>query len=69
VISVPLLTIERQLIFDSWRRLVRRARARRTRRTQAGQALSAEGRVTVIDGILGCAVLAGLVLNAASSRW
>jgi len=31
--------------------------------------LSAEGRVTVIDGILACAVLAGLALNAALGWW
>jgi divalent metal cation (Fe/Co/Zn/Cd) transporter len=31
--------------------------------------LQTEGRVTVIDGILACAVLAGLVLNAAAGWW
>jgi divalent metal cation (Fe/Co/Zn/Cd) transporter len=31
--------------------------------------LSTEGRVTVIDGILACAVLLGLVLNAAAGWW
>src|SRR6266702_7460502 len=36
VISVPLLAIERQFIFDSWRRFAYRARAHRTRRAQGG---------------------------------
>ena len=31
--------------------------------------LRTEGRVTMIDGILACAVLAGLVLNAAAGWW
>jgi divalent metal cation (Fe/Co/Zn/Cd) transporter len=31
--------------------------------------LQTEGRVTVIDGILACAVLAGLILNAAAGWW
>src|SRR5579859_7099353 len=31
--------------------------------------LHTEGRVTAIDGILACAVLAGLVLNAAAGWW
>jgi divalent metal cation (Fe/Co/Zn/Cd) transporter len=31
--------------------------------------LAAEGRVTMVDGILAVAVLAGLVLNAAFGRW
>jgi divalent metal cation (Fe/Co/Zn/Cd) transporter len=31
--------------------------------------LIAEGRVTVIDGVLACAVLLGLVLNAAAGWW
>jgi divalent metal cation (Fe/Co/Zn/Cd) transporter len=31
--------------------------------------LRTEGQVTVIDGILACAVLAGLVLNAAAGWW
>lgn len=31
--------------------------------------LIAEGRVTVIDGLLACAVLLGLVLNAGLGWW
>ena len=31
--------------------------------------LQTEGRVTLIDGILACAVLAGLLLNAAAGWW
>ena len=31
--------------------------------------LRAEGRVTMIDGILACAVLAGLILNATAGWW
>jgi divalent metal cation (Fe/Co/Zn/Cd) transporter len=31
--------------------------------------LRTEGRVTVIDGILACAVLTGLILNAAAGWW
>lgn len=31
--------------------------------------LRAEGRVTMIDGILACAVLIGLILNAAAGWW
>jgi divalent metal cation (Fe/Co/Zn/Cd) transporter len=43
-------------------------------KTRTGAALDnpvlrTEGRVTVIDGILACAVLLGLVLNAAAGWW
>ena len=31
--------------------------------------LRTEGRVTVIDGILACAVMLGLILNAAAGWW
>jgi divalent metal cation (Fe/Co/Zn/Cd) transporter len=35
----------------------------------ANPVLAAEGRVTVIDGLLACAVLAGLALNATVGWW
>ena len=41
----------------------------RTGRALDNPVLRAEGRVTLIDGILATAVLAGLVLNAAASWW
>jgi divalent metal cation (Fe/Co/Zn/Cd) transporter len=31
--------------------------------------LRTEGRVTMIDGILACSVMAGLILNAAAGCW
>jgi divalent metal cation (Fe/Co/Zn/Cd) transporter len=40
-----------------------------TGRALGNPVLTAEGRVTMIDGILACAVLAGLVLNAALGWW
>jgi divalent metal cation (Fe/Co/Zn/Cd) transporter len=41
----------------------------RTGRALDNPVLRTEGRVTLIDGILAAAVLAGLVLNAAASWW
>ena len=41
----------------------------RTGRALGSPVLSAEGRVTMVDGILAAAVLAGLVLNAAAGWW
>jgi divalent metal cation (Fe/Co/Zn/Cd) transporter len=41
----------------------------RTGRALANPVLRSEGRVTMIDGILAAAVLAGLVLNAALGWW
>jgi divalent metal cation (Fe/Co/Zn/Cd) transporter len=41
----------------------------RTGRALGNPVLAAEGRVTMIDGILAVAVLAGLVLNAALGWW
>ena len=41
----------------------------RTGAALANPVLSAEGRVTLVDGILACAVLAGLALNAALGWW
>jgi len=41
----------------------------RTGRALGSPVLRAEGRVTLIDGILATAVLAGLVLNAAAGWW
>ena len=41
----------------------------RTGRALGNPVLSTEGRVTLIDGILAAAVLAGLVLNAAAGWW
>jgi len=41
----------------------------RTGRQLANPVLTAEGRVTVIDGLLAVAVLAGLVLNATLGWW
>jgi divalent metal cation (Fe/Co/Zn/Cd) transporter len=41
----------------------------RTGRTLDNPVLQTEGRVTLIDGILATAVLAGLVLNAALGWW
>jgi divalent metal cation (Fe/Co/Zn/Cd) transporter len=41
----------------------------RTGRALASPVLRTEGRVTMIDGILALAVLAGLVLNAVASWW
>jgi divalent metal cation (Fe/Co/Zn/Cd) transporter len=38
-------------------------------RQLANPVLTAEGRVTIIDGLLACAVLAGLILNAALGWW
>ncbi|HTZ29397.1 MAG TPA: cation transporter [Streptosporangiaceae bacterium] len=40
-----------------------------TGRALANQVLITEGRVTLVDGILAVAVLAGLVLNAAAGLW
>ncbi len=43
---------------------------RRLRRTALNNpVLTAEGRVTLIDGILAAAVLLGLVLNATADWW
>ncbi len=41
----------------------------RTGRALGNPVLCTEGRVTLIDGILAAAVLAGLVLNAAAGWW
>jgi divalent metal cation (Fe/Co/Zn/Cd) transporter len=41
----------------------------RTGRALGNPVLSAEGRVTAVDGILASAVLAGLTLNAAAGWW
>ncbi len=41
----------------------------RTGRALGNPVLRAEGRVTLIDGILATAVLAGLILNAAAGWW
>jgi divalent metal cation (Fe/Co/Zn/Cd) transporter len=41
----------------------------RTGRALANPVLSAEGRVTLVDGILAVAVLAGLLLNAVAGLW
>ena len=41
----------------------------RTGRALNNPVLTAEGRVTVVDGVLAIAVLAGLVLNAAYGMW
>jgi divalent metal cation (Fe/Co/Zn/Cd) transporter len=41
----------------------------RTGRALGNPVLQTEGRVTVIDGILAAAVLAGLILNAAAGWW
>lgn len=41
----------------------------RTGRALGNPVLSAEGRVTLVDGILAVAVLAGLVLNAVAGWW
>ena len=41
----------------------------RTGRALDNPVLSTEGRVTMVDGILAAAVLAGLVLNAAAGWW
>ncbi len=41
----------------------------RTGRALGNPVLATEGRVTLIDGILATAVLAGLVLNAAAGWW
>lgn len=41
----------------------------RTGRALGNAVLTAESRVTVIDGLLACAVLLGLVLNAAVGWW
>ena len=41
----------------------------RTGRALANQVLITEGRVTLVDGILAMAVLAGLALNAAAGLW
>lgn len=41
----------------------------RTGRALDNPVLRTEGRVTTIDGILACAVLLGLVLNAAAGWW
>jgi divalent metal cation (Fe/Co/Zn/Cd) transporter len=41
----------------------------RTGRALDNPVLTAEGRVTVIDGLLACAVLLGLLLNAAAGWW
>jgi len=42
---------------------------KRTGRRLANRVLIAEGRVTVIDGVLALAVLVGLTLNAALGWW
>lgn len=42
---------------------------RRTGRALGNPVLQAEARVTAIDGLLACAVLLGLVLNAALGWW
>ena len=42
---------------------------RRTGRALGNPVLTAEGRVTVIDGLLAVAVLLGLALNAAAGWW
>ena len=42
---------------------------RRTGRALGNPVLLAEGRVTVIDGVLACAVLLGLAANAALGWW
>jgi divalent metal cation (Fe/Co/Zn/Cd) transporter len=41
----------------------------RTGRALSNPVLATEGRVTLVDGILAAAVLAGLVLNAAAGWW
>lgn len=41
----------------------------RTGRALGNLVLTTESRVTVIDGLLACAVLVGLVLNAAAGWW
>jgi len=41
----------------------------RTGRELGNPVLATEGRVTLVDGILAAAVLAGLVLNAAAGLW
>lgn len=41
----------------------------RTGRALGNPVLITEGRVTLVDGILAVAVLAGLVLNAATGAW
>jgi divalent metal cation (Fe/Co/Zn/Cd) transporter len=41
----------------------------RTGRALANQVLITEGRVTLVDGILAVAVLAGLALNAGAGLW
>ena len=41
----------------------------RTGRALGNPVLITEGRVTLVDGILAVAVLAGLVLNAAAGWW
>ena len=42
---------------------------RRTGKQLGNPVLVAEGRVTVVDGLLACAVLLGLVLNAVLGWW
>lgn len=42
---------------------------RRTGQALRNPVLLAEGKVTAIDGLLACAVLAGLALNAAAGWW
>lgn len=41
----------------------------RTGRRLGNAVLQAEGRVTVVDGVLACVVLLGLLLNAAAGAW
>ena len=41
----------------------------RTGKALGNPVLATEGRVTMVDGILAAAVLAGLVLNAAAGLW
>jgi divalent metal cation (Fe/Co/Zn/Cd) transporter len=41
----------------------------RTGRALGNPVLMTEGRVTLVDGVLAVAVLAGLVLNAAAGWW
>jgi divalent metal cation (Fe/Co/Zn/Cd) transporter len=45
------------------------ARKSRTGTALGNPVLRTEGRVTTIDGILACAVLLGLILNAAAGWW
>ena len=62
MISVPLLTIERQFIFGSWRPLVRRARAHRTRRAPGGA-----GQGLPVFPARGAAVVSGVKAGPAGA--